>query len=121
MRALLELDGGASLLELGLQLVGLLALDALLDCFRRLVDKGLGLFQAESGRGAHDLDYGDLLATDLGQHDVDRGSFLLATAVTGRRASSSRSGGGYGRGRDAELLLQGLDPLAKLEHGNALQ
>src|SRR6266487_4049001 len=37
---LLELYGGAGLFQLGLQLVGLLALDALLDRFRSLVDHG---------------------------------------------------------------------------------
>ena len=43
---LLELDLAAGLLELGLELLGLLALDALLDGLRRLVDERLGLLEA---------------------------------------------------------------------------
>src|SRR5689334_14489178 len=46
VRPLLELDGGAGLLELLLELVGLVALDAFLDGLRGLVDEGLGLLQA---------------------------------------------------------------------------
>jgi hypothetical protein len=52
---LLELDGRAGLLELGLELVGLVALDALLDGLGRLVDEGLGLLQAKAGDGADAL------------------------------------------------------------------
>src|SRR5688500_1427912 len=47
---LLDLDGPAGLLELALELVGLLALHALLDGLRRLVDERLGLLQADAGR-----------------------------------------------------------------------
>src|SRR6478609_10984861 len=102
MRDLLELDGGAGLLEFGLELVGLLAVDALLDRLRGLVDHRLGLFQAKSGGGAHDLDHGDLLAADLGEDDVDRGGLFLATTIAGGSAVSGWSRGGDGRGRDAE-------------------
>src|SRR6185436_5329892 len=58
---LLDLDGGAGLLEIGLELVGLLALDALLDGLRSLVDERLGLLETEAGRRADDLDDLDLL------------------------------------------------------------
>src|SRR3954454_22417358 len=44
--SLLELDAPAGLLELGLELLGLVALDALLDGLGRLVDEGLGLLEA---------------------------------------------------------------------------
>jgi hypothetical protein len=43
---LLQLDAAAGLLELALELLGLVALDALLDGLRRLVDERLGLLQA---------------------------------------------------------------------------
>src|SRR5690348_16203551 len=72
-RALFELDRGASLLEFPFDLFGFVALDALFDRFRGLVDDRLGLFQAEAGRGPNDLDHRHFLATDLGQHHVDRG------------------------------------------------
>src|SRR5689334_19692039 len=39
VKVLLDLDGAAGLFELGLELVGLFALDALLDGLRRLVDE----------------------------------------------------------------------------------
>src|SRR5262245_58657470 len=69
---LLDLDRGAGLLELGLQLVGLLALDALLDGLRRLVDQRLGLLEAEAGGRADDLDDLDLLVAGAGEDDVER-------------------------------------------------
>src|SRR5690606_5300989 len=80
-RELLELDGRAGLLELGLELVGLLALDALLDGLGGLVDERLGLLQAQAGRRADDLDDLDLLVAGPGQDDVDRRRGLLAAAV----------------------------------------
>src|SRR2546423_7596161 len=117
---LLDLDGGAGLLELGLELVGLLALDALLDGLGRLVDEGLGLLEAQAGRRADDLDDLDLLVTGAGEDDVDGGRLLLlrSGAVA---APGGRSRRGDGLGRDAELLLERLDALGQLEHGDALE
>ena len=45
---LLQLDGASGLLEFGLQLVGLLALDALLDGLGGLIDERLGLLQPKA-------------------------------------------------------------------------
>src|SRR5262249_45217291 len=59
-RRLLELDGGAGLLELRLDRVGLLLVHALLDGVGRPVDEVLGLLEAEAGDRAHDLDHLDL-------------------------------------------------------------
>src|SRR3954452_22898488 len=70
---LLQLDAGAGLLELALELVGLVALDALLDGLRRLVDERLGFLEAQAGRRADDLDDLDLLVAGTRQDDVDRG------------------------------------------------
>src|SRR3954469_23835631 len=78
---LLDLDGGAGLLELALELVGLLALDALLDGLRGLVDERLGLLEAQAGGRADDLDDLDLLVAGAGQDDVDRGRDLLLGAA----------------------------------------
>ena len=56
-----------------------------------------------------------------GQDDVDGARLLLgAGAVAARRAGGRSRGGDRGR-RDAELLLERLDPLGELEHGDALQ
>jgi hypothetical protein len=48
-RALLQLDATPGLLEFGLELVRLLALDALLDRLGGLVHERLGLLQPEAG------------------------------------------------------------------------
>src|SRR3954447_5970553 len=115
---LLELDLAAGLLEIGLQLVGLLALEALLDGLRGRVDERLGLLEPEPGRRANGLDDLDLLVAGSGEHHVDRGRLLLGCLRTVRR---HRGGSRNGRRRDAELLLERLDALGELEHGDALQ
>src|SRR3954468_8229895 len=92
---LLELDGAAGLFELGLQLVGLVALDAFLDRLLRLVDERLRLLPAKAGRRADDLDDLDLLVTGAGQDDVDRGRLLL-----GRGAVAATAAAGRGRSGD---------------------
>src|SRR5581483_4972096 len=81
---LLELDGGPGLFEVGLELVGLLAVDALLDGLGSLVDERLGLLQAQAGGRPHDLDDLDLLVAGRLQDDVERALLLrrLAGAVT---------------------------------------
>src|SRR3954466_788461 len=115
---LLDLDAASSFLEVGLELVGLLALDALLDGARGLVDEGLGLLQAEAGRRADDLDDLDLLVAGRGEDDVDGRGLLLGRSVA-TAATGGRGGRGDGRRGDAELLLERLDALRELEHGDA--
>src|SRR5215213_9034485 len=68
---LLQLDARAGLLELALQLLALLAVEALLDGLRSLVHERLRLLEAEAGGGADDLDHLDLLLAGAGQDDVD--------------------------------------------------
>src|SRR5579875_2569213 len=75
-RRLLQLDARARLLKLGLEPIGLVAVDALLDRLGRLVDQRLGLLQPEAGGGPHDLDHLDLLVAGGGQHHVE-GALLL--------------------------------------------
>src|SRR3954452_1028834 len=119
-RELLQLDARAGLLELALELVRLVALDALLDGLRSLVDERLGLLQAQAGRRADDLDHLDLLVARAGEDAVARRADFLpggaATAVAGGRGR-----GGDRRRRDAELLLERLDALGQLEPRDALQ
>src|SRR5205085_1191322 len=86
---LLELDGGAGLLEVGLELVGVLSLCALLDRLGRLVDQRLGLLEAQARRGPHDLDHLDLLVARALQHDVERR--LLLGGLTAGSASPPTS------------------------------
>src|SRR3954454_16003154 len=104
---LLDLDARAGPLELGLELVGLVALDALLDRLGRLVDERLGLLEAQARGGADDPDDLDLLVAGAGQDDVDRRAALLLGGAG--VAGGGRGGRGDGRRRDAELLLEGLD------------
>src|SRR5215211_7498790 len=117
---LLDLGGAARLLDLGLELVGLLAVDALLDGFRCLVDQGLGLLEAEPSGRADDLDHADLLLAGARQDEIDRPGFLLRGSIARRSAGRRRGRRDRGRG-DAELLLERLDPLGELEHADALE
>src|ERR687893_552445 len=116
--ALLDLDGPAGLLELALELVGLLALDALLHGLRRLVDERLGLLEAEAGRRADDLDDLDLLVAGAREDDVEGRLLLRRAAVTVAAGGGRRRHGGRGH---AELLLERLDALGELEHGDLLE
>src|SRR5712691_164994 len=115
--SLLELDGGAGLLELGLDAVGLLLVHALLDRLGSRVDEVLGLLEAEAGDGADDLDHLDLLPTRRGEDDVERRLLLRLGAVAARnrtrRGDRYRSGGG-----DAPLLLDLVLQLDQLEDGH---
>src|SRR5690606_8769334 len=106
-RRLLDLDGAAGLLELGLELLGLLAVDALLDRAGRAVDQRLGLLEAEAGGRAHRLDHGHLLVAGAGEDHVDGATLLSAAFLAATAAGRGRSRGRRGdRGRrDAELLL----------------
>src|SRR5579864_7419043 len=119
---LFQIDGGSRFLELGLELVGLFLVDALLDGLRSLVDECLGLLQAEARGGADDLDDLDLLVAGGLEDDVERRLLLDlgATTVTAGGRARGRGGGDCGRGY-AEGLLEGLDSLGELEHGDRLE
>src|SRR5512132_616410 len=109
---LLDFYAGAGLFEVGLELVGLLAVDTFLDGLGRLVDERLGLLEAEAGRRADDLDDLDLLLAGAGDDDVERRLLLLG--LGGVAAATAAAGGRrcrHGRGGHAELLLERLDAL----------
>jgi hypothetical protein len=55
-RVLLDLDGAAGLFDLGLELLGLVLVDALLDGLGASSTSALALLQAQAGRRADDLD-----------------------------------------------------------------
>src|SRR5260363_166766 len=114
-RRLLELDLGASLLELTLDLLGLVLVDAFLDRLRRTLDEVLGFLQAQAGDGANFLDDLDLLVAGRSQ---DNGELGLLFRRSGSGATSARSGDGHGsRGGHAPLLFQELGELSGLENG----
>src|SRR5262249_10453291 len=101
---------------------GLFLVDALLDRLGGFVDEGLGLLQAQAGRRTDDLDDLDLRLAGRGQDDVER-RLLLGTpgAVTTTATAGRRSGRRDSRGRHAEPLLERLDALAELQHGDRLE
>src|SRR5205807_7221044 len=69
------------------------------------------------------LDHLDLLVAGVREDHVDgAGGFVFASScVTAATTRGSRGRRGNRRGRHAELLLERLDPLGELEHGDALE
>src|ERR1700761_2645852 len=116
-RCLLELDLGASLLELGLELVGFFLVDAFLDRLRRAFDEVLGFLEAETGDGADFLDDFDLLLAGGGQNDRELG---LLFNRSGGSATTTRTGNrDGGSGGDAPLFFEHLGEVGGFEHGEA--
>src|ERR1700722_15144778 len=107
---LLVLDGGASLFELSLELVGLFLLDAFLDGLRRAVNQVLSFLQAQARRGTDDLDDLDLLVAGSGDDDVNGRRLVVGSSVaTGSATTSGGSGSGNGSCGDTKGLLERLD------------
>src|SRR6185503_19616510 len=111
---LLQLDGAAGILDLLLDLLGLVLVDAFLDRLGRALDQRLRLAEAKPGDRADFLDHVDLLAAVAGQDDVELG--LLFGGRSGG-TGSSRSSGDRGRGRDAPLLFERFGEIRGLEDG----
>src|SRR5882762_9424823 len=86
----LQLDLGASLLQLTLELLGLLLADALLDGLGRRLDEVLGFLQPKTGDGADFLDHLDLLVADRREDDRELG--LLLDHGGGGTARGGRNG-----------------------------
>src|SRR5581483_533268 len=120
---LLDLDARAGLLELRLDRVGLLAVDALLDRAGRAVDEVLRLLQAQAGDRADDLDHLDLLVACARQDDVERGLLLGAggAVAAGGRSGPRGRDRDRGGGGDAPLVLDLLLQLDELEDGHLPQ
>src|SRR5919204_1058816 len=114
---LLELDLGAGLFQLRLDLVGLFLGRALLDRVGSAVDQVLGLLQAQAGDRANDLDHLDLLVAGVGEHDVEGGLLLrrrcAVAARRGRARGRHRNGSGGG---DAPRLLELVLELDELKN-----
>src|SRR3954454_17730501 len=84
---LLQFHLGASLFELGLDLVGFVLVHAFLDRLGRAFDEVLGFLEAEPGDGADFLDDFDLLVAGGCKNDRELGLFF-----SGSRGSSGRTG-----------------------------
>lgn len=88
----LEFDGGASLFELSLGLLGVFLLGVLENRLRSAVDEGLGLGQTEVGDGANSLDDLDLLVTNGGEDDGELILLFLGRAAPGAAAATAATG-----------------------------
>src|SRR5919108_2199132 len=117
---LLQLDARAGLLEVALELLALLPVNALLDRLRGLVHERLRLLESKPGGRAHDLDHLDLLVAGAGQHDVDGRRLFLHSRPVAARGSGGRSRSGDRLGGHTELFLERLDELGELEDGHLL-
>src|SRR3954449_10747380 len=85
---LLDLDGAAGLFDVGLELLGLVLVDALLDGLGSLVDERLGLLEAQAGGRADDLDDLDLLVAGAREDDVKRRLLLGRLGRVARRGAA---------------------------------
>src|SRR6185503_6851641 len=92
---LLDLHRAAGLFELGLERLGLLLGDTLLDGGRRPVREILRLLEAEVRDRADDLDHLDLLVAGVREDDIELG-LLLARGSAVAAPSRSRAGRGDG-------------------------
>src|SRR3569832_553610 len=104
---LLELDLGASRVELLLDVVGLGLVDTFLDGLGGAFDQRLGLAEAQTGDSTDFLENVDLVVAEGSENDVDLG--LLFSG--GGRSRSSTTGGRDGDrsgGGDAPLLFEHL-------------
>src|SRR5699024_3085615 len=105
----------AGFLQIVDDLLGVFLGDALLQGLGSVVDDLLGFLQAQAGQGADNLDDGDLVGAGGLQDDVELGLLLLSGSSAG--GGSSNSGGSGG---DTELVLEGVNQLSQLQHGQGL-
>ena len=97
-RRLLDLDRGAGLFQLLLELLGVVLRDARLDRLGGGLDQVLGLLEAQAGGGADDLDDVDLVGAEGLQDDVELG-------LGGDRLGGGGGGGGGRRPTAAAAAL----------------
>src|SRR5437764_4467507 len=86
----LQLDGAAGVLDLLLDLLGLVLVDAFLDRLRGALDQRLRLAETKAGDRSDFLDHVDLLAAVAGEDDVELG--LLFGSRCGRTGSGRSRG-----------------------------
>src|SRR6476646_451328 len=110
---LLQLDGAAGILDLLLDLLGLVLVDAFLDRLGSAFDQRLRLAEAKAGDRADLLDHVDLLAAVAGEDDVELGLLFGRSRC---RTSRSRSRSNRSGGRNAPLLLERLGEIRGLEN-----
>src|SRR6185437_9591155 len=113
---LLDFDCGALLLELGLDLIRFVLVDAGLHRLRRAINEVLCFLEAESGDLTHDLDHLNLLGAGFLEHDRELGLLFDCRRSATSAARRGRScANGCSRDGDVELGLECLDQLGELE------
>src|SRR5450631_4261983 len=115
VQRLLQLNLGASLLELSLDLLGFVLVHAFLDRLGGAFDEVLGFLEAEARDGTDFLDDFDLLLASGDQNDRELGLFFSGGSGSGSR-TGNRNGGS---GRHAPLFFKELCQLGGFEHGEA--
>src|SRR6185503_17904454 len=116
---LLQLDLGAGVLELLLDLGSLVLRHVSLHFLGSALDQVLGFLEAKAGDGTHFLDDVDLLVAGVGQDDREFG--LLGG---GGGSATGRGGGGGGHrrgGGNAPLLFQELGQVGGFQDGQGGQ
>ena len=111
----LDLDLGAGSLEILGELLSVFLGDGFLDGLGSVVNQVLGFLQAQAGNGTDDLDDVQLGSTGGLQDDVELGLLFHFDSTGSGTGGDSGSGGG-----DTEGLLEGMDKLGQLEHGQIL-
>src|SRR4051794_37552401 len=117
---LLDLDRTAGVLELLLDVLGLVLGDAFLDVLRRAVDEVLRFLETQAGELTNDLDHLDLLVAGALEDD---GPFVLLLGRSRRRAGSCRTGHRRhhrSRRAHAELALELLHERRRVEQRHVL-
>src|SRR4051812_28403963 len=112
---LLQFHLGASLFELGLDLVGFVLVYAFLDRLGRAFDEVLGFLEAQAGDGADFLNDFDLLVAGGSENDRELGLFFSRSSGSSS-GTGDRNGGSSGH---APLFFEELCELGSFEHGQA--
>ena len=111
---LLELDLGAGLFELLLDVLGVGLGDAFLEVLGRALDQVLRLLEAEARDLADDLDDVDLVGAGFLEVDGELGLLLGRSGRSGRSGRRPASDGNRSS-LDAPLVLEGLDEVCDLD------
>ena len=116
-RDLLEGDDSASSLELLLGSLCVVLGGTLENVARSGLDESLGLLEAQRGDLADNLDDSDLVVAERLENNVEIGLLLGSLSSASSRSSSNGDRSSSG---DAELFLEVMDELGKLESSQTL-
>jgi len=115
---LFDLDRGASLFQLALDILGFFLGDALFDGGGSGLNQLFSLAQAQGSDLTNGLNHADFVGADLLEADLKfRLVFGSGGALGGSSTGSRRGGdGNWGCGADAEFFFQGLNDVGQLDY-----